>query len=427
LFLYASAGYSQYGFDLGHSLFSFASSTPVPGLSSTYGIEDFSLRVQAEDYYDEDHTVRGGAEILHHRIHGTISNFSSQIAPFSLQNFMAWEASVYLQDQWKLLPGLTAEFGARATNFLGDKGTFSGVDPRFSLRASLGEETVVYGSLSGINQFIHPYRNSGIFLLYPSIFWYPSTDSVRPSTSLAFSLGTEKSFSDETYSASVESYYRVTNNLNDFGLDTLTMQAASLNGSILFGTGRIYGLVCTFQKRTGSFTGSISYNLSWSVESFVQVNGGKEFPSPSDRRHEVQVNAKYSLGEHWTLGALCVVATGPSSLIPFRETTAANERATSQVTDAYTVGANASYGEYLDVNGGRLPGFQRLEFTAAYRADLWNVPCRLTLRLLNSYGLLDPFAWNLQRSRDIRSVWNVSLKDPSLVPLYPAIGLSVRF
>jgi hypothetical protein len=425
LFLYATVAYSQYGFDLLHSLSADSSLISIPGLSSDYGIEDFTIHVHAEDYYDENHTVRGGAEVVHHRMHGTISAFSSQVAPFSLQSFSSWEATVYLQDQWKMLPGLTAELGGRATSFLGDGGTFSAIDPRFSLRASLDEETFMYCSLSGINQFVHPYRGSGIFLLYPTVFWYPSTDKVRPSTSLAFSLGAQKDFDNETYVASVESYYRITNNLNEFGLDTLPTVAEDLNTSILFGTGKTYGMVCMVQKRTGDFTGSVSYNLSWSLEQFAEVNGGKEFSSPFDRRHEVQLTARYSLGERWTIGVLCVLASGQSSLIPVKQIQ--SRPLTADFGNRFDLATNASYGEFIDVNGGRLPGFQRLEFSAVHRFVLVDLPCQFSFRLLNSYGLLDPFVWNLRRSGDTRSMWNVTLREPTLFPLYPAIGLSVRF
>jgi hypothetical protein len=425
MFLYASASYSRYGFDLRHSLSLDSTSIAIPGLSSDYGIEDFTIHVHAEDYYDEDHTVRGGMEVIRHRMHGAISAFSSQIAPYSLQNSSSWEATVYLQDQWKMLRGLTAELGGRATSFLGDGGTFSAIDPRFSLRASLNEETFMYCSLSGINQFIHPYRGSGIFLLYPTVFWYPSSDKVRPSTSLALSLGAQKHFDDETYLASIESYYRITNNLNEFGLDTLPRVAEDLNTSILFGTGKTYGMVCSIQKRTGDFTGSISYILSWALEQFAEVNGGEEFSSPFDRRHEVQVSARYSLGERWTVGILSVLASGQSSLIPVKQTP--SRPLTADFGNRFNLATNASYGEFIDINGGRLPGFQRLEISTVYKFVLADLPCQFSFRLLNSYGLLDPFVWNLRRSGDTRALWNVTLREPTLFPLYPAVGFNVRF
>jgi len=64
-----------------------------------------------------------------------ISRFSSQVAAYTLRNYTSWETSIYLQDQWKILSRITAEIGARATGFSGSQGSFSSVDPRFSLVA----------------------------------------------------------------------------------------------------------------------------------------------------------------------------------------------------------------------------------------------------------------------------------------------------
>lgn len=313
-----------------------------------------------------------------------------------------------------------AELGGRATSFLGDQGSFSAVDPRFSLRASLDEQTVLYCSLSGINQFVHPYRNSGVFLLYPTVFWYPSTDKIRPS-SLFASLGAQEEMDDETYTASVESFYRITSNLHEFGFNTTSTVPEDLNSSILFGTGRTYGFTCSLQKRVGDLTGSITYNLSWSLEKFAEINAGKEFASPFDRRHELQLEAKYLFGKQWSLNGFCAIASGQSLPATPKLVQPANYR--------YPLSVNAivPYGDFLDVNGGRLPGFQRTELSLARRIVLWNVACQFSLRLLNSYGLVDPFVWNLRRSADIRSLWSVMLKKPSLVPRYPVLAFGVRF
>ena len=63
LFLYSSAVYSRYGFNLQHNLIE--NSNPYSGLplSSNYYIEDISFHASAEDYYDESHIVRAGVEV----------------------------------------------------------------------------------------------------------------------------------------------------------------------------------------------------------------------------------------------------------------------------------------------------------------------------------------------------------------------------
>jgi hypothetical protein len=81
---------------------------------------------------------------------------------------------------------------------------------------------------------------------------------------------------------------------------------------------------------------------------------------------------------------------------------------------------------FVDINGSRLPGFQRFELDVTRRFFLLNLSCQFSLRFMNSYGLLDPFIWKLQNTTDGLK-WNASLREQNLFPLYPAIEIMVRF
>src|SRR2546425_520325 len=82
LFFYTSASFTRYGFDAEHRLGGFGSGSGT--ILSDYIIEDVALRAHAEYFYDEFHTVQGGVELVRHRTAGRISEFSSQLAPMSL-------------------------------------------------------------------------------------------------------------------------------------------------------------------------------------------------------------------------------------------------------------------------------------------------------------------------------------------------------
>jgi hypothetical protein len=270
----------------------------------------------------------------------------------------------------------------------------------------------MYGSLTTINQFLHPYRNSGVFLFYPTIFWYPSTEKIKPSTSLQVTLGVEAG--DDTFVASAESFYRTTSNLHGFGIDTVTARTSELDNAILYGTGRSYGVEFALHKRTGDLTGSVSYTLSWVTEQFAEINGGNPFSARLDRRHELQVSASYTPAENWIFGAVAVVASG--------------ENPASFETPLINGDRNFSPALAIpDVNGSRLPGFQRLELSATRVFSLSGVQCLLSFRLLNAYGLVDPFSWGLRNVSDPRLMWTASLDELKLLPLFPTLGILVRF
>lgn len=422
LFLHAALVYSRYDLDLQHHENVSASYPNGMRFSSDYTIEDWNLNAHTENYYTEDHTLRAGIELIHHRVNGSISTFSSQIAPYSLQNNSSWETAVYLQDQWKILPRVLSELGGRVSSFSSAAGSFSAIDPRFSLLITMDDRTHLYTSLSAITQFLHPYRSSGVFLFYPAIFWYPSTENVRPSTSLHVTLGVEHNLEDDAYILSAETYYRITNNLHEFEYDTSALHLTDLEQASLSGTGKNYGVVLSVRKRLGDLTGSINYNLSWSFESFVEINRGNEFEPPFNRRHELQVAAQYAVGELWTLGVFCVAASGQT--LPL-EPASVSAQSYGDKTNRVGV-ANAISNGFTDINGSKLPGFQRLELNISRQFILSSFHCQATFRLLNSYGLIDPFQWNLYY-RSTGLYWNVALKDVTLFPLYPSIELVVRF
>jgi hypothetical protein len=413
VFVHASAVYTKYDFSLAHTLKG-DPFLPSPTIyASGYAVEDLSLRAHAEHYYDEEHTVRGGVELVHHTITADISPFSSQIAPLRLGGSSAWELAVYMQDQWRIFPRTTVEVGARATTFTAQDGSFSSVDPRFSLLFSLDENTRLYTALTSINQYLHPYRNSGLFLFSPSIFWYPSTDRIKPSTSVQVSLGVERG--DDAYVVSAESFYRITHNLHEVVADTMPASLQDLQSDMIFGTGRSYGVEFSLRKRSGDLNGSVSYTLSWGSNAFAELNGGAPFRPRFDRRHELQIDSWYALNEAWAFGVLCVLA---SDLAPSLESGPAKFDAAAT--------ANRSI-SFIDLNGGRLPGFQRLELKTLHSFSAWGRPCQFTLRLVNGYGLLDPFIWELRGEPDVRMKWRTRLEEVKLFPLYPTVSLMVRF
>jgi hypothetical protein len=416
LFFYTSAGYTRYGFNVEQRIGQALNGNE--SFPSDYVIEDAAVRAHAEYFYDEYHTVLAGVELVRHWLGGRISEFSSQIAAMSLDGVSPWDLSVYFQDQWRLVPSVSAELGARATSFVAKQGSFSAVDPRFSLLASINDGLRLYSSFSAINQFMHAYRQSGIFMFYPSVFFYPSAENVRPSTSLQFSLGLEENFNEDQYRLAVESYYRTTQKLHEFLFDTT---ASTLTDALILGEGNVYGVDITLDKRTGNFTGSVRYSFAWASDRFAELNGGEPFRPRFDRRHEVYATVSYLLSENWAAGADCLLS---SNQFPSFAPSGLNA---PQNRFNYGPGNAVLYAEPYDLNGARLPGFQRLELHVLRKFSWWGLPFEATLRLVNGYGLVDPFVWELHRSPDIRLRWSVTYDAPPLLPLYPVVGLSARF
>lgn len=421
LFFQTSLAYTNYGFDMEHSN-SASAGLPPDVFKSNYALHDIAARAHAEYYYDEHHTVRGGVDLIYHTMTATVSEFSTQIGSFSLDRYSPWELSVYFQDQWRLVPSVSAEFGARATSFIGGNGSFSAVDPRFSLLMSLSEDMRLFSSFTSVHQFIHPYRKSGAFLFYPSIFFYPSTRAISPSTALQISLGLEMSFRDNLYTILFQPYYRITQNFHEFAFDTALISSSDISESILLGESAVYGSDFTMTKRTGDITGSIRYSLTWTRNRFAEVNGGESFVPRLDRRHEFYASLSYSPLENWTLGFLALLSSNETTRQDEGFLNGSGTRTQQTPSVELTRMENN-----VDLNGGRLPGFQRVELRIQHRFSWWDTQWQATLRMVNGYGLVDPYLWEPQLHSDSRLRWGIRLDNPDLLPLYPVIALNVRF
>jgi len=414
LFLTGSAAYAGYGLDLEHILSGTAAGPQAGRTASDFSIDDISVRAQAEHFYDDRHTLRGGLELAYRKAGGAIQEFSTLLAPVTLADAGSWELAVYLQDQWAILPDVVAGIGVRATSYSGPGGSFSGIDPRFSLAVGLGGDARLYASFSSINQYLHGYRSSGFFLIYPPMFWYPSTDTARPSTAMQASLGIQASPGEGRYVLSAGTFYRVTRNLHGFYLEPASQQPATLNDVLRSGSGYSYGLELEVRKQLGIVRGSISYTLAWAEEQYDEIRGGERFASQFDRRHEVQAALMWTPAEGWGIGALCVLASDDNFETGY---TVAPPAATDPTFEGLAA---------VDVNGGRLPGFQRLEveFLRTFTVDRF--ACQASLKLMNAYGLVDPFALDLRTSGG-SVTWRARVQDLDFLPLFPSFTLSVRF
>jgi len=431
VFLHTAVTYTRYALTLDHAASGIVGLSESGSLDSRYTIEDISLHAHAEHYYDEHHTLLGGLEVVRHDIRGTLTSFDTQIAPLSFPQQALWDMAVYIQDRWAIVPRLEAEVGARATTFTGPGGSFSAVDPRVSILYSPSDHARMYASAASINQFLHPYRNSGVFQYYPASFWYPSTDTTGPTTALQFTVGARHELGQGDVAIAAEAFYRTTSHLHDVRWVDSPLVPGDLYDRLVTGSGKTYGFDCSLRKRTGSFVGTISYTLSWADQTFAELNGGAPFAPLFDRRHIIHAGAAYMPDNVWVFSMLAVLAAGGADANQY----VVNRTVAPDINDQNVriSPATAFSSQLIDVNGGRFPGFQRLEVQVMYRFALAGIAAQLSLRLVNGYGLLDPIAYELRTviddriTFDPRLVWQARVKDLPLFPLFPVAGLTIRF
>ncbi len=415
LFAHAAVTYTRYGLDFAHAL------GPADGvvMPSTYAIDDVTLRAEMEHYYDASHTFGGGLEITRHSIEGSISAFDAVIAPFRIEAQEVWDIAMHVRDRIALTGTVSAEIGVRATSFIGRMKTMSGIDPRLALHVALSPTTRGYLTFASINQFMHPYRQSGTFLCYPAPFWYPSDGDRAPTTSVQFAGGVIHDLAGSDIVFGAEVFYRYASQVQDARWTTPSQD--DLGAALISGSGRAYGIDLSLRKRTGPVSGAVSYTYAHTERWFGDVNGGSPFTPPFSPAHEVHVSIGYVPDDDWLFGALAVLDPGRW------EGTDGVSMASAPIAPVDVSGLRfALPGEFSDVNGSRLPGFERLEFTVSRRIRLGGLSGSMSLRLINGYGLLDPVEWIYTTGEAGRPMWRARVRPVALFPLFPVVGLSIR-
>jgi len=406
------------------------------------GIRDFSLKQDFDLYPFTGHKVKfGGLYTLHRFTPSVVSGGQDSVIfqPLNPQSKYAHEAALYIQDDWEVSDKVKINFGLRYSGFqqIGpykiyqtDKDgnrldstvytngqsvrKYGGLEPRFTLRYAITDETSIKASITKNFQFIHLVSNSGTTL--PTDLWVPSTYKVKPQISWQYSAGLFKNFKDNMYETSVEVYYKNMQNQIEYQEGYTPNTLEDTENSFTFGRGWSYGSEFFINKTKGRLTGWIGYTLSWTWRQFSQLNGGEKFPSKYDRRNDISVVGIYELNKRWKLSSTFVFGTGNAATLPQR---------------FYLVNGVLTQ-EYSRINEYRLPSYHRLDFAAIYnpKKNMYRKKMKTEwiFSIYNFYSRKNPyFIYFDQTGSPYDGSLNVQGKQVSLFPIIPSVTWNFKF
>ncbi|RPH73389.1 hypothetical protein EHM76_05370, partial [bacterium] len=193
--------------------------------------------------------------------------------------------------------------------------SYSGLEPRISVRYQLSASSSVKASYTRNYQYIHIASASSVTM--PSDIWIPSTSSTAPQFGDQFTLGYYRNMMDGIISVSSEVYYKKLSNQVEllYGLGA-SLQDVSFENSLTTGKGYATGVEFFVQKQKGMLTGSLAYALSYTERQFDEINNGKPFPAKYDRRHELNFTATFKIGDRWEFSTAFIYATGNAMTVP---------------------------------------------------------------------------------------------------------------
>jgi hypothetical protein len=265
---------------------------------------------------------------------------------------------------------------------------YHNLEPRFSVKYQLNGSSSIKASYNRMNQYIHLISNT--VAATPIDVWQPSTGNIQPQQGNQVAAGFFKNFQGNAIETSAEVYYKWNKNQVDYidGADIFINE--QLEGDLLSGRGRAYGLELYVKKNDGRLNGWVSYTLGKSellVDGInygtnIQNREGDWYPTRFDQRHNAKLVWNYLLTPKMTLGGVFTYISGTPTTFP---------------TDRYTVQGYVIPLVENSRNNVRIPDYHRFDLSLTLN-DIWLGKKRegredfLVLSVYNVYGRENPFA-----------------------------------
>ena len=344
LFANLTAYYSDYDYAI-----NFGGDREGDNFDWNASIVNQSVKPELTWFIRPTNVVRFGGQAIHYRFEpaNAVAESRGDVIDISLANQRALESAAFVEQDLTLGSGgrLKVNYGLRVSHFAylggGDVYTFAddvpvgrkrpltaiestergeviasyaNAEPRASVQFQLDATSSVKGSYQRTAQYIHLLSNTVASV--PLDLWTPSTNNLRPQRADQVAVGYFRNFGNDTYELSAETYYKEYYDLVEY-VDGADLQLNQfVEGELVEGDGRAYGLELQLRKAKGKLSGWLAYTLAKTERLVPGVNNGEWFPTRFDQRHNLSLTAFYELRPRLTASANFVYNTGTPITLP---------------------------------------------------------------------------------------------------------------
>ncbi|MGO1243642.1 MAG: TonB-dependent receptor [Sphingobacterium sp.] len=343
-------------------------------------ILNWNLKQDFSFYHSPKSTWRFGVNALKQTIKpaSVAAGENANVNSIDVDSRQGVDLSAYVSHEWKPFERFSIIYGLRLSDFMVvGPGTFYEFDkegepvdehsygtsvikhylnlePRFSANYLLNENSSVKASYNRMSQNLHQLTNTTSSL--PTDQYVVSSLNIKPQISNQLALGYFRNLMNNNYEFSLEAYYKAMDNQIDFRNGADLQANRHLEGELLFGIGRAYGLEWYLRKNSGKLNGWVSYTLSKSERRIDGINEGNWFNARQDRTHDLSIVGIYQLSKKWTFGGTFVFNTGNAVTFP---------------SGKYELDGKSMF-YYTERNGYRMPSYHRLDISATYEPKIKN-------------------------------------------------------
>ena len=360
----------------------------------------------------------------------------SKISTVELAPEKSMELALYADDEFKVNDKLTIQYGLRYTQFLnvgpsqirkyqegepksattlissenkdGITKTYGGFEPRITAVYLLNPVSSIKFGYNRTQQFLNLVTNNTTPL--PTSRWKISDENILPQRSNFLSLGYFKTYNENVWEASLETYLRDTRNTIDYVSGANLQLNSTIETQLLQGRGRSYGAEFMIAKKKGELTGWVSYTYARSFQltdglfAEQRINNGNWYASNYDKPHSVNIVLNATPDKHNSFSFIFAYNTGR----PF-----------SSPTGTYTLNGQ-QLPLYTARNNDRIPAYHRLDFSwtitnPSMKEKRWEGSWIFTV--YNLYGRANAYSVFFTNGQDGTKVYQLSVFANPLVSL----------
>lgn len=399
-------------------------------------IQDFNIKQEFQYFVNTRNKLKFGLNAIHHAITpGQVeANSSAGFSTTKINPLKSIESAIFVTNDWTANENINVSYGVRMTGFSvlgngsesytynenGDIATTSTykknkmvktyviVEPRVSMSYSYSKTASFKAAYARNAQNIHLLSNATS--ASPTDVWLSTTLNTKPEIADQVSIGWFKNFKENAYEFNVETYYKTMQNQIDYRNGANTQANEKLEGELLYGIGRAYGVELILKKKTGKFTGWVGYTLSRTERKINGINENQWYVAKQDRTHDISVVGIYDINKKLSVSALFVFYTGNAVTFP---------------TGKYEVNGETQF-SYTERNAARMPNYHRLDLGLTYiRKNTKKFESSWNFSVYNAYARENAYQITFRQSESDPN--KTEAVQTTLFRIVPAITWNFKF
>ncbi|MEE2831705.1 MAG: TonB-dependent receptor [Candidatus Latescibacterota bacterium] len=380
-------------------------------LEETNRLTDLSLKGDLNWLPTQEHSLELGYLVKRMSMEYVFGEKAQNWVNIDVEGF---HNSLYVQDNLSLTQRLRIQPGLRFNHF--SNGGYNGWSPRLAARYQLGLDTYLKAATGVYHQYIFRLAREfqGISLL--SNIWALADSTAKPSRSIHYVAGFETKL--RRVDIDMEVYYKDYDGLYELNYDE--QESVEIGDILRRGDGRAYGFDLLLRKREGRQTGWIALNTGVTERAIdgleLDANGRPQtFRSKFDRRITLHIIHSWRFSDRWTLSSRFTEASGQ----PYTQVFGTGEIELPS-------GMRWDFQERGELNGVRLPQYERLDTSIARQFDFggWDMKVYLQIVNLSNHKNIFNYYWTDGTAHKRKPG---KRKELSMLPILPSFGLDFSF